>query len=211
MTPETVTKEDIQKAFDILGIQKGIETPENTEKTPEELEKEQLQKALDDKLSEVNELKTKLGQPIDVVNSEQSPLGELLKAQSDKISSQRSVIETLQKSHQETVEKFSTEIETLRGEIEQIAAQPLQRKSALPGSFLEKAFADDSETPGKKILSRTGHKKELKKFLMDQAFEKGQKNEFYADAVQYFEATGGNVTEKVIVALYKDHDIKLVP
>jgi len=235
-----ITQSEIEEAYKVLGISKAKEEPENKEEPDEDEEKEggseevkaekrakrekkekkeKIEKALADNQTASDLLKKEL----DILENKGDQvqptegLGVLLKAQSEEISSLRKVNTELRSelggvnTKLETITKSLTDVTAL---VEKIGDQPQGRRSIQPGSFLEKAFQEEegeAGKTGKKMLSLSGHKKEIRNFLMEESgIQKGKKDGFYSDGLEFFEATG-KLTEKVIVALFKDKNIKIVP
>lgn len=232
-----ISKEEIDEAYAILNISKAKEEPENKEtpdedeESPEDSEevkaekkekrekkakKGEIEKALADNASaaevlqkELDSLENKGNQVVEPVEG----LGKLLKAQSEEISSLRKMNTDLRgelgemSTKFDTISKSLTEVTELVGKI---GDQSQGRKSIIPGTFIEKAFQEEEGT-NKKMLSISGHKKEIRNLLMEESgISKGKKDVFYSDGLEFFEATG-KLTDKVIVALFKDKDIKIVP
>ena len=125
----------------------------------------------------------------------------------EKIQSFTSKIEEVELSKAEETTLLKAEISELRTSLESVSSQPLHR-SAMNVVALEKEHQEATKNC-KVGISISQNKKDLKDILISKSgIEKGEINEFYANALMGFEATG-QISKAVEQELMKSENIQL--
>lgn len=210
-----VTPEAIEEAYKVLGITLSkSENPslEKSEDNSEDNEDPEEEDSLEDKKEDKKEKKKKPFPKME--KSEDSAVLGAIEKLSKGFDEKFNAIATINKGLTDALNETREELEKAQEQIEELSKAPMGRKSITTQGFLEKAF-QENETNGKKMLSISQHKSALQKMLIEKAgfdgdvLEKSNVNEFWANEMQYFEATN-SLHPKAIEKLYNEDNIQLV-
>jgi|GEM_PF-1740034 len=104
------------------------------------------------------------------------------------------------------IKSFTSQFEE---RLQNLENQPGVRKSVVKAHAIEKSFGgpDDENNKGKTTLSVSRNRQQVSNILLSKSgIEKGELNNFYADAMQAFEATG-TLSKAVVTDLYTNNNI----
>jgi hypothetical protein len=257
MSKPTISIDQLQKALTDIGVDVDMDLLKaNIQEEAENKEKTELEKAIEAKQLELEQLKTKHSEIVkgkvevedskkpEVSNEEEeeeeeeteevekgkdskATVAEVKKEVEEKMEGKKSeeiekgLNDTLEKSIDSKLQKgqdtlltkfeelFKGFTEKIDERLSHIENQPGQRKSAASLNFIEKSFggADDKQNENKTSLSLSRQRQQISNVLLAKSgIEKGETNEFYANAMMQFEATS-SLSKAVMQDLYTNENI----
>jgi len=168
-----------------------------------------LEKAFPDKFNAKDKADDEADEK-DIKKSEENEIGktdnsgELLKSLEDSLTSKFEALTIIIKGQQDT-------ISSLRSEMESIGKTSARKSLTSNTQVIEKSFQSGfDQSTGKTVLSLSQNRNEIDNTLLElSGIEKGEVNDLYKDAALCFNASG-QLTQNVIVDLYRNKNIQIV-